>query len=59
MKISIIIPTFNSSETIQDTINSVILQNFKNYEIIIVDNNSKDKTIEIIKNNRLSKEKTT
>ena len=53
MKISIIIPTFNSSETIQETINSVILQNFKNYEIIIVDNNSKDKTIEIIKNNRL------
>ena len=53
MKISIIIPTFNSSETIQDTINSVILQNFKNYEIIIVDNNSKDKTIEIIKKNRL------
>ena len=49
MKISIIIPTFNSSETIQDTINSVIFQNFRNYEIIIVDNNSKDKTIEIIK----------
>jgi glycosyltransferase involved in cell wall biosynthesis len=53
MKISIIIPTFNSSETIQDTINSVISQNFKNYEIIIVDNNSKDKTIEIIQKNRL------
>ena len=53
MKISIIIPTFNSSETIQDTINSVIFQNFRNYEIIIVDNNSKDKTIEIIKKNRL------
>ena len=53
MKISIIIPTFNSSETIQDTINSVISQNFKNYEIIVVDNNSKDKTIEIIQKNRL------
>jgi glycosyltransferase involved in cell wall biosynthesis len=53
MKISIIIPTFNSSETIQDTINSVVSQNFKNYEIIIVDKNSKDKTIEIIKKNKL------
>jgi len=53
MKISIIIPTFNSSETIQDTINSVVSQNYKNYEIIIVDKNSKDKTIEIIKKNRL------
>jgi glycosyltransferase involved in cell wall biosynthesis len=53
MKISIIIPTFDSSETIQDTINSVISQNFKNYEIIIVDNNSKDKTIEIIQKNKL------
>ena len=31
MKISIIIPTFNSSETIQDTINSVVSQNYKNY----------------------------
>jgi glycosyltransferase len=53
MKVSIIIPTFNSSQTIQDTINSVTSQNFKNYEIIIVDNNSKDKTIEIIKKNKL------
>ena len=53
MKISIIIPTFNSSETIQDTINSIVSQNFKNYEIIVVDKNSKDKTIEIIKKNRL------
>lgn len=53
MKISIIIPTFNSSETIQDTINSVILQNFQNYEVIVIDNKSKDKTIEIIKKNKL------
>jgi glycosyltransferase len=53
MKTSIIIPTFNSSETIQDTINSIIFQKYKNYEVIIIDNISKDKTIDIIKKNKL------
>ena len=35
MKISIIVPTFNSSATIQDNLDSVIAQKFNNYEILI------------------------
>lgn len=54
MKFSILIPTFNSSKTIQDTINSITLQKFTNYEIIVIDNNSTDHTIQILKKNKLS-----
>ena len=48
MKISVITVCFNSEKTIEKTINSVISQNNKNYEYIIVDGFSSDKTNEII-----------
>jgi glycosyltransferase involved in cell wall biosynthesis len=51
--ISIIICTYNSQKTIKDTINSILIQNYKNYEIIIIDNTSSDNTIRIIKDYRL------
>ncbi len=47
---SIITPTFNSQETIEKNLISVSNQNFKNYEQIIVDNQSEDNTIKIINN---------
>lgn len=49
MKISIITVCYNSSETIEDTIRSVASQNYKDVEYIIVDGQSKDNTVEIIK----------
>jgi len=48
-KISIIIPTFNQGEFIEETIISILNQTYKNFEIIIIDGGSKDNTIEIIK----------
>lgn len=48
-KISVIIPAYNSEKTIESCLNSVIHQNYKNYEIIVVDNNSTDITKKIIK----------
>lgn len=48
-KISIITTSFNSEKTIEDTILSVLNQNYENYEHIIVDGNSKDSTLKIIK----------
>ncbi len=48
--------TFNSSETIERAINSAINQTYKNIEIIVVDDNSEDNTVEIIKNIALKKD---
>ena len=52
MKITIITATYNSEQTLSDTINSILQQNYDNYEYIIVDGASKDNTINIIKNTR-------
>lgn len=48
MLISIILPTYNRAELLEIAIKSVIEQTYKNWELIIVDNNSTDKTDEII-----------
>ena len=50
MLISIVIPTFNSSKYLSQTIETALNQTYKNTEIIIVDDNSTDNTIKIIKN---------
>ena len=48
MLISIITPTFNSEKTIKKNVKSIINQTYKNFEHIIIDNQSKDNTIGII-----------
>jgi len=49
--VSICIPTFNREKHILESIESIRKQSYKNLEIIIVDNDSQDKTYEMIKEN--------
>lgn len=48
MKVSIITITYNSAETVEDTIQSVLAQDYPNIEYIIVDGASKDTTMSIV-----------
>src|SRR3989344_3479792 len=45
--VSVIVPTKNSGEYLNDCLRSVVSQTYKNIEIIIVDNNSIDRTTQI------------
>jgi len=47
-KVSIIIPTYNCSQYITEAIESILNQNYKNFEVILVDNGSIDDSVEII-----------
>lgn len=49
--VSIILVSYNSMEDLAECIPSILSQTYTNYEIIIVDNASIDKTIEFIKTN--------
>lgn len=46
--VSVVIPTYNRSNIIQDTINSVIQQSYSNLEIIVVDDGSEDNTPQVM-----------
>jgi len=47
-KISIVVPVYNGEKTLQECLKSIINQTYKNYEVLVVDNNCNDRTKEII-----------
>jgi len=50
-KVSVIIPTFNRSQLLERALNSVLSQSFNDFEIIVIDDASTDKTIEQLQKN--------
>ena len=51
--VSIIVPVYNSEKFLNDTINSIKNQTYKNWELIIVDDASKDNSVKIIEENTI------
>lgn len=49
LKISIITPNYNGAEYLEETIQSILSQNYPNLEYIIIDGGSTDNSIDIIK----------
>ncbi|NJL75331.1 MAG: glycosyltransferase [Saprospiraceae bacterium] len=47
-KLSIVIPSYNQGQYIEETLRSILLQNYPNLELIIIDGGSKDNTVEIL-----------
>ncbi len=47
-KVSIVIPTFNRAESLKKTLNSILAQTYRDYEVIIVANGSTDNTQEVV-----------
>lgn len=47
--VSVVIPCYNAEEYIEETIDSICCQSYKNTEIIIVDDGSTDQSVQIIK----------
>lgn len=48
-EISIIVPFYNAAEFIDETINSVKVQSFQNWELILINDGSTDNSVEIVK----------
>ena len=55
--VSVLLSTYNSEETIEESLFSILNQTYKNLEILIVDDGSTDNTIEICKKFQLNDER--
>ena len=47
-KVSVLIGVYNANETIGRTLTSVLNQSYRNFEIILIDDGSKDDSSEVI-----------
>ena len=47
--VSVVIPTWNRAEMVQKCVESVLQSDYENIEVIVIDNNSTDKTLDVLK----------
>jgi peptidoglycan-N-acetylglucosamine deacetylase len=47
--VSVIVPAFNEEKVIKNTINSLLASDYQDYEVIVVDDGSTDKTSEVVR----------
>ena len=57
LTVSVVIPTFNSSKYIQNTIENVFEQSYPDIEIVVVDDGSTDNTVELVKSTLKGRDK--
>lgn len=50
IEVSVIIPMYNAENTITECLNSVLSQTYKDFEVIIIDDGSTDRSYKIVKN---------
>lgn len=48
--VSVVVPVYNASDYIEETLEAILNQDFKSYELVIVDDGSTDNSLKIIKN---------
>ncbi len=48
MKFSIVVPAYNSEKTIRNCLNSILSQTFNDFEVIVINDGSKDSTLDIL-----------
>lgn len=48
VKVSVVIPTYNNARFLQDCLNSILTQTYRDFEIIVVDDGSTDNTRDVL-----------
>ena len=48
VKVSLIMPVYNSDKYLKDTLDSIINQTFKEFELIAIDDGSNDNSVNIL-----------
>ena len=48
IKISVIVATYNSADTLSDTLDSILRQTYQNYEVVLCDGASQDDTMKVV-----------
>ena len=50
MRVSVIVPVYNVAEYVEECIRSVLCQTYRDLELVIVDDCTKDNSMDIIRN---------